>query len=441
MIRSRNFNRIALAALVAVPLGVIGILTTTVLLPALKNPEGKFYTSELGYPAMQRKTGKPIQVQTVTVGSKAVTEGLAAPGESVALQEVGVRPQVAGPIEQVHVVEGQWIRQGEPLLSIQKQPFENAVDTARNNIGISEATLKALQKSAAEQLAELQDTRNSLRDRMTIAQNKLQQSNSLAEAGAISQFQLYDNQDTYLSRQRDLSMTERDMVRTRNDLQKQIEAVRLQLRNNQLALNNALRDLKNATIYASNDAMVSRVNIHSGELADPRDRNPVLTLTQNVVFKAYIDQARLNSIQVGDQATVRLSAYPGRLFQGRVIRLNPTVETEGTRSNRVGTNRQYTYSAWVQVEDLQMPPGLQGYVQFGEEKSSLVVPERAITHLSAGEGMVMVANGGQAVVKQVKLGRVANSQREVLAGLVPGEEVILSPRALIPGDHLQSKSK
>jgi HlyD family secretion protein len=83
---------------------------------------------------------------------------------------------------------------------------------------------------------------------------------------------------------------------------------------------------------------------------------------------------------------------------------------------------------------------LQGYVQFEKGKTSLAIPENAVTHLSAGESLVMVAESGQAVVKKVKLGRVFENQREVLEGLKPGEQVILNSRALSPGDRLLIQS-
>jgi HlyD family secretion protein len=84
-----------------------------------------------------------------------------------------------------------------------------------------------------------------------------------------------------------------------------------------------------------------------------------------------------------------------------------------------------------------MSPGLQGFVQFDRDKTSMVIPESAVTHLSAGEGMVMVYESGRAVVKKVKLGRTFENQREVLGGLSLGDRVVLSPRALNPGDKLE----
>ena len=251
---------------------------------------------------------------------------------------------------------------------------------------------------------------------------------------------MFDYQSLYATSSNNLIAAQQTLASTQSNLNQQIENARLNLANNRIALQNALRDLSRTVLDASNDGLVSQVNIHSGEIAYAQNSNstPLITLTQNIVFRAYIDQARLNAIKIGDQATVRLVAYPGRTYQGRVIRVNPTVQTNGVQTPvRVGIDRQYTYSVWIAIERLQMAPGLQGYVQFSQGKTNLVIPESAVTHLSDGEGMAIAVQAGRAVVKKVKLGRIFDNQREVLEGLKPGEQVVLSPRALNPGDRLE----
>ncbi|MEH2284809.1 MAG: efflux RND transporter periplasmic adaptor subunit [Nostoc sp.] len=496
MIQSRLIlTRGILTTCVVAPLVVMGILSFTVLLPALKDPGSRFYSSGFGYPALQRMAGKPIQVETALVASKSLEDNLAAPGESVAMQQVNVRSLISGPVEKLFVEEGQRVRRGQPLLQLQKAPFENEVNTARNNLAIAEKNLETVQNSVSKRLSDLKEDVRSAHDRFyaaktrlrTIdkladrelnnniqaaqvrvgtAEEKLKQIKILAEQGAISKFQLYDMQDTYATRKRELVAAQQGIITTQsqqftnqdfsiarqNDLissqqtlslaqdtlEKDVKNARLTVDNRKIELQEALRNLSRTVIYASSDGLVSLVNINAGEIADARGRDSLITLTQNIVFKAYIDQARLNAVKVGNKAIVRLVAYPGRTFEGRVIQLNPTVQTNATKPSKVGIDRQFTYSVWVTVDNLEMPPGLQGYVQFVDQsRTALMIPESSVTHLSAGEGMVMVAEAGKAVVKKVKLGRTFDNQREVLAGLKSGEEVVLSPRVLNPGDRLK----
>jgi HlyD family secretion protein len=494
MQQSRLLSGIVLFVTVAAPLGIMGLLATNVLWPALKNPESKIYSSKIGYPALQRLTGSSIQVQTSPVQPRRLSVNLSAPGESVALQQVGIRPMVTGAVDRVFVVEGEIVRRGQPLLQLQKAPIEDAVSTARNDLAVAETNLQSLQLSAPTKLAELkvnmahaqarftaaderlrkindlaeQELKNNIESaqtRLATAKTKLDQLQALADEGAVAKFQLYDMQDTYairkrellaaeqgalgtqsqlygnqdlqITRQDDMMSTQLELARIQKELEKQIAAARLDVLNKRIELQKALRSLRRTTITATTDGLVSDMNIHSGEIADANSRDPVITLTQNIVFRAYIDQVQLNSVEIGDAAIIRLVAYPGRTYAGKVIRLNPTVETT-SKAGR-GSQRQYTYSAWIQVESLQMPPGLQGFVQFDRGKTDLVIPESAVTHLSGGEGIVMVVEAGQAAIRKVKLGRLFDNKREVLGGLKAGERVVMSPRALNPGDKLKSR--
>lgn len=435
MTQRNLFSKITLITLIAVPLCVMGLLTVAVLLPSLKDPESKIYASPIGYPALKRWLGQPIKVRTVAVEQQSLQEAVAAPGESVALEEVNISPLIDGAVQEVFVAEGDFVRKGQPLLRIDQAPFRASVETARANVAIAESNLRKIQESDPASLAMLEANLESARQRLEVTEAQFNRLRALEQEGAISAAHLYETQDSYIQRQREFAIAQQELFQNQGTTANALENAQLILDNNQVALQQAMRDLNHTVIYASTDGLISQVKIQRGESASPQ--MSVITLAQNMVFKAYIDQARLNSINVGDPATIRLVAHPGRTFTGKVIQLNPTVQTEAPPPGSLGADRQYTYSAWVQVSGLDMSPGLQGYAAFDQQRhNQLAIPEDAVTHLSSGQGMVMVVEAGQAVVKRVSLGRVVQGQREVLGGLSAGEEVVVSPRALNPGDQL-----
>lgn len=499
MQNSLIFRRILMLTLIIGPLCIIILISVFIIFPAIKDPESKIYHSSIGYPALKRWLKQPIKVETALVQSMTLDKGVAAPGESVALQEVEVRPLVSAIVEKVSVVEGQWVTQGTPLVEIKRDSFEDRVNSVRNDLiiaeielenllktypsnlidsqaeveknqiqtNLSENDLRILSEIHQERLLELESEVKVAEELLIIAQKKLLDFQSLQEANAISSSQLYDIQEEYKTRQKELIVAQQQLAQAKLDsnlelnetkkeyannnealISAQQELIRLNktnkndleigrrnLENQKIALREAIRDLKNTVIYASINGLVKHVNINSGELAI--ENSSLITLSKDVVFKAYVDQAQLNAVSIGDSATVRLVTYPGQTFQGSIIRLNPTIETDPDPKGKIGVNRQYTYSIWIKLENLQMPPGLQGYAQINKVETSLVIPESSLIHLSAGEGMIMTINNGQAVVKKVKVGRKFDNQREVLEGLELGEIAILHPRALNPGDNVK----
>ena len=496
--RNLTIKIFMLIGLLSMPLGVILYLSLTVLFPALNNPESRIYFSGIGVPARQRFFGESIPVKTVQVKLQNWEESLASPGESVPLQQVNIRPLVSGSVAKVYVVEGDLVRQGQPLIQLNQIPFAERVNKAKNSLAIAEKTLQTLAASSPSKLLELENNvkiassrfaeakvrgkeiqllaerekKNNVaiaRSRLEIAEKKLKQIETLAQKGAVSQFQLYElqdihenrkkeyydalrgeidneerqfnNQDFYLIRQNELLAAEQALKFARQEIEKQLTTIRLEIESLKIQFNEAVRDLDRTVIYAENDGLISQVNIHQGEVADANNNQSLMIITKDVVFKAYIDQAQLNAVQIGDSATVHLVAFPGKSYQGKIIRLNPTVETKALQALKVGVDRQYTYSVWIGLNSLEIPPGLQGYARFYKaKKTSLIIPESAAIHLSGGEGMVMVDMSGKAAIKQVKFGRNYAGQREVLAGLEVGEKVVLHPKALQPGDVLESET-
>lgn len=62
-------------------------------------------------------------------------------GRFVAVDSVEVRARVSGYLESVHFKDGQTVKQGDLLFTIDKRPFQNAVDQARANVTQAKSNL------------------------------------------------------------------------------------------------------------------------------------------------------------------------------------------------------------------------------------------------------------------------------------------------------------
>jgi HlyD family secretion protein len=432
----------------AIPLVAIALLTSATaigaffLWPIWHNPESRSYSSNTGYPAVQRRLGKPLDADLVPVQFKAVGSKVAAPGESVPLQQTEIRPLVSGPVEQVYVSEGQWVKQGQPLLQIQRASYENAFNLARNDLSIATNKLAGLRQIAPEKIKQLQFDVSAAQENYQITLAEFDQFRYLSDQGASSTFLLNQRRAAVASSRQALQSAQQNLAIAKSTLPNEITSADLEVNAKRITLAQAQRDLSRTTIFAPTNGMISKINVYVGNVIEPKFITSLITLTRNVVFKAYIDQAQINAVKVGDKATVRLVAYPGRSFAGKVTQVNPTVVTNPPAAPG-GTSRIFTYSVWIEVAGPRMSPGLQGYAEFGAtspKQVSLHVPESAVSHFSAGEGVVLVSKAdGVVVPRAVTLGRVVDGQREVLSGLKNGEGVLRYPRAFQSGDKIAPK--
>ncbi len=62
-------------------------------------------------------------------------------GRFVAVNSVEVRARVSGYLDGVHFTDGQIVKQGDLLFTIDKRPFQNALDQARANLAQAKANL------------------------------------------------------------------------------------------------------------------------------------------------------------------------------------------------------------------------------------------------------------------------------------------------------------
>ncbi len=123
-----QMSRLVLAATVSVPLALAGC--------------GESQNNQAGAPPPPKVTvAKPVQ--------KMVADYDEYVGRFVALDFVEVRARVAGYLDKIQFEDGQLVKEGDPLFTIDRRPFEAAVDQAKAaveqakaNLAFAEADLK-----------------------------------------------------------------------------------------------------------------------------------------------------------------------------------------------------------------------------------------------------------------------------------------------------------
>ena len=139
-----------------------------------------------------------------------------------------------------------------------------------------------------------------------------------------------------------------------------------------------------------------------------------------------IPEARASEIRVGQRAVAELQSFPDMEFAGKVIAILPSAETE---------TRTLTGRIELANRGGRLRPGMFATVDMGDTGSpAIIVPSEAIIATGA-RNLVMLASGnGRYRPAEVKIGREGGGQTEILAGLSPGEKVIVSGQFLVDSE-------
>jgi membrane fusion protein, multidrug efflux system len=141
-------------------------------------------------------------------------------------------------------------------------------------------------------------------------------------------------------------------------------------------------------------------------------------------FRTPVPERFAGFLRMDQPIRVTVDAYPGRIFEGKITRINPTSET---------ANRSITIEALVPNTERLLRPGFfaKGDLVYDPQGDVVVVPEKALTTF-AGVTKVFVIANGKAEERAVRMGVAVDDGREITDGVKAGELVAVSNL-----DHLE----
>jgi multidrug resistance efflux pump len=155
----------------------------------------------------------------------------------------------------------------------------------------------------------------------------------------------------------------------------------------------------------------------------------------SMVLEASFNQSDTQRLRVGQDTEVRLDAYPGRVWPGRLVSVGASTAASGAgmRGPSSGTGdyvRNVPVLVAIDGTDREIIPDLSGSadVVLSEQTDVLLVLREAVVHEN-GETIVYVAGGKQPRRQQVELGPGSDTQVVVLSGVSEGDTLLVAPPA------------
>lgn len=163
-----------------------------------------------------------------------------------------------------------------------------------------------------------------------------------------------------------------------------------------------------------------------GAMVDASHQILTLVDTRVLWVDAEIYERDIAQVRLGQQAAVRVPAYPDEVFEGTVVHVGDVVRPE-TR----------TIAVRVEVSNAgqRLKPGMFANVIFqtGERPSVVALPAQVILEDEDGH-LVFVRTPAGYEPRLVDLGTQDNGNREIVQGIAPGEQVVVA-------GHYQLKSR
>lgn len=243
--------------------------------------------------------------------------------------------------------------------------------------------------------------------------------------------------------ERELERTKLKAKAAQTQYEKDVEARKLTFEVENERYQQNLEQIEACVLKAPQNGEVVYANIGGGrrssepvsieEGATVRERQAIINLPDVTQMKVdcRIHESLIGSVKKGLTARIRIDAYPGQYFNGKIASVS-SVPMSGAWPNT--DLREYATEVHLTdgVDKVRtLRPGLTAQVEILVDSRSdvLQVPLQSIVTIAGKRFSYVVNSRGVPERRDVKIGQSNQSHVEVLDGIEAGENVILNPRS------------
>jgi membrane fusion protein, multidrug efflux system len=247
----------------------------------------------------------------------------------VGAKNATLSPKVSGYISDVAVEDNARVASGDVIARIDDGDYQLAVQNARDQIAIQQATVDRLGKQSAAQIAAVEQAKAQLASAkagQTRMQLELKRQQDLATRQINSRQALEQAEANAEQAVAGVQAAEAaiDVATANVDVLKaQQEEARRTLQQYQTTLAKAERDLAFTVIKAPFDGVIGNRAVQVGDYVQPTQRLASLVPLDAVYIDANFKETQLADLRPGQPVTISVDALPGRTLEGRVASLAP----------------------------------------------------------------------------------------------------------------------
>jgi membrane fusion protein (multidrug efflux system) len=302
--------------------------------------------------ALAQAAKDAVAVEAAKVIAAPLSEQVTAIGTLLSDEAVTVSSEIPGRLKEIHFKEGEPVEKGAPLFTLDDSVY-------RAQLADAEAKLKLAEQTH-------QRTTQLFKNKYATAQSADEATSNLAVSTAT------------------------------------VELARVQLEKTRIA--------------APFSGIVGLRHVSVGEYITSGQALVNLEAIDPVKADFRVPERFLPAIRVGQAIRIKVDAYPGETFEGKVYAIDPRLDVAG---------RSLLVRALLPNNDQRLRPGLFARVTvlLQLKEDALSVPEQAIVPQGDSQYVFRIINGKAALTKVV-IGTRREGRVEIVDGLSAGDEVV-----------------
>lgn len=384
-------------------------------------------TMGLAYYFIQQRDQAPENFETTRPVLQDIIKKTVATGSIKPRQEVFIKPQVSGVIDELYVEAGQLVKKGDPIAKVKLVPNQLNINTAQSNVELARIRLQESKRELDRQ--KVVNTRNldveTAKANFENAQREEARQRQLYEDGAVSQqdynrFSL-DLEIRKAALENAKIVSENDLKRFETEVDIRQQELEAAINNLQLLREGAARNSKqiNNIIVSTVAGMVLDVPVEEGTSVIERNNfnegTSVATIADmtKLIFEGQVDESDVGKLKEGMAIVLTVGAIENANFNATLEYISPQGVIED------GTVKFEVRAAIQPSEDIFLRAGYSanGDIILDRRKQVVALNERDLL-FEEGKIYVEVKTGERQFEKrEVDLGLSDGIMTEVISGL------------------------
>ncbi|HTC74940.1 MAG TPA: efflux RND transporter periplasmic adaptor subunit [Edaphobacter sp.] len=361
---------------------------------------------------------EPSQLGKAELGD--IARSVVATGKVQPITKVEVKSKASGIVTRLDTDINAQVKQGQVLAQLDQQEILAQVAAQRAQLNAAESNARAA--AAAIQY----DKVSAEAPDLPMYKNTYERNVAMSKQGVVSQQSLDDAQQRYLA-----AVNTRDKAVSQINVDtSKLRQAQAQVAQNQASLKQLEEQLSYTTVTSPMDGTILSRDVEIGDAVSSilvlgSTATLVMTIgdTTQVYVQGKVDESDIGKVYLGQAARIKVESFKDKTFLGKVTKIAPL----GVEKDNVTT-----FEVRVSIDnpggELKANMTANAEILLEEHKNVLTVPEQAVLYDKDRNASVEVpdpkAKNGRRKV-DIKAGISNGTKTEVIAGLKPGDTVIL----------------
>lgn len=363
----------------------------------------------------------PPEVERATLWTDVVKQGpmlrqVRGLGTLTPEETVWIPSVTEGRVEKRLILPGTPVKADTVIVELSNAELQAALLDAERNWKATEADLKNLKVRLETDLLDKQAAAAQVRGNFTIAKAQATLDKAKAEAGIITQYELNNSVTRAESLSIQYELEQKRLALAPDSARAQLEAQEAKVEQLRGTYDLKRSQVEALRVRAGTGGVLQQLEVQVGQRVGPGTNLARVVDPNRLKAELKIAETQAKDIAIGQEASIDTR---NGIIPGRVIRVDPAAK-EGTVGVDVvllgalpkGARPDLSVEGTIELERMENVINV-GRPAFGQEKSTIF--------------LFKLEPGGKTAVRvPVKIGRMSVSTVEVVEGLKPGDEVILS---------------